>query len=173
MQYVRTVTSKSIRLSYVKIAAISAGGHPGLAKDLYLYLISRPEYQTPEQRQALMRRLREALVKLVSVVGVPKPLEAIFCMAEVEREEDKDYSFSRYVISNHYLLCLFRFQEGPAILFKSSDPPFAFGNDLGISSIAPCVDARLQRTLELRPREPTTWPRLARHNLSTQRQPDG
>ncbi|KAK5138405.1 hypothetical protein LTR08_003466 [Meristemomyces frigidus] len=42
-----------------------------------------------------MRRLREALVKLVSVVGVPKPLEAVFCMGEVEREEDKDYSFSR------------------------------------------------------------------------------
>ena len=42
-----------------------------------------------------MRRIREALVKLVSVVGVPKPLEAVFCMGEVEREEDKDYSFSR------------------------------------------------------------------------------
>lgn len=43
-----------------------------------------------------MRRLREALVKLVSIVGVPKPLEAVFCIAEVERDEDKDYSFSRY-----------------------------------------------------------------------------
>lgn len=45
-----------------------------------------------------MRRLREALVKLVSVVGVPKPLEAVFSMAEVEREEDRDYSFSRFVL---------------------------------------------------------------------------
>ena len=44
-----------------------------------------------------MRRLREALVKLVSVVGVPKPIEAVFSMGEVEREEDKDYSFSRYL----------------------------------------------------------------------------
>jgi hypothetical protein len=43
-----------------------------------------------------MRRLREALVKLVSIVGVPKPLEAVFCMGEVERDEDKDYSFSRW-----------------------------------------------------------------------------
>ncbi|KAK3074735.1 hypothetical protein LTR53_002610 [Teratosphaeriaceae sp. CCFEE 6253] len=77
------------------IAAIAGGGHPGFAKDLYLYLISKPQYQTPEQRQALMRRLREALVKLVSVIGVPKPLEAVFSMGEVEREEDKDYSFSR------------------------------------------------------------------------------
>lgn len=75
-------------------------------------------------------------MKLVSVVGVPKPLEAIFCMAEVEREEDKDYSFSRYVISNHYLLCLFRFQEGSEMLFESPDPPFAFGKDLGVSSVA-------------------------------------
>ena len=42
-----------------------------------------------------MKKLREALFKLVSVVGVPKPLEAIFSMAEIENEEDKDYSFSK------------------------------------------------------------------------------
>lgn len=35
-------------------------------------------------------------MKLVSVVGVPKPLEAIFSIADIERDEDKDYSFSRY-----------------------------------------------------------------------------
>lgn len=34
-------------------------------------------------------------MKLVPIVGVVKPLEAVFCLAEVEREEDKDYSFSR------------------------------------------------------------------------------
>lgn len=34
-------------------------------------------------------------MKLVSVVGVPKPLEAIFQIAGVEREEDRDYSFLR------------------------------------------------------------------------------
>lgn len=83
-------------MSPLQIAAITGGGHPGFAKELYLYLISKPEYQTPQQRQSLMRRLREGLVKLVSVIGVPKPLEAVFCMGEVEREEDKDYSFSRY-----------------------------------------------------------------------------
>ena len=44
-----------------------------------------------------MRRLREALVKLVSVIGVPKPLEAIFSIGDIERDEDKDYSFSRHV----------------------------------------------------------------------------
>ena len=50
-----------------------------------------------------MRRLREALVKSVSIVGVCKPLEAVFCISEVEREEDKDYSFSRLVV---LILCL-------------------------------------------------------------------
>lgn len=44
-----------------------------------------------------MRRLREVLVKLVSVVGVPKPIDAVFSIAGVEREEDKDFSFSRFV----------------------------------------------------------------------------
>lgn len=42
-----------------------------------------------------MRRLRESLVKSVSVVGVPKPLEAVHQISAVERPEDKDYSFSR------------------------------------------------------------------------------
>ncbi|KXL41386.1 hypothetical protein M433DRAFT_140411 [Acidomyces richmondensis BFW] len=77
------------------ISAITGGGHPAFAKELYLHLISRPEYSTSVQRKSLIRRLREALVKLVSVVGVPRPLEAIFSIAEVEKDEDKDYSFSR------------------------------------------------------------------------------
>ena len=78
------------------LAAIVGGGHPELAADLYLHLISRSEYTTPDARKALVRRLREVLVKLVSVVGVPKPIDAVFSIAGVEREEDKDYSFSRY-----------------------------------------------------------------------------
>ncbi|KAI6813392.1 hypothetical protein KC340_g16545 [Hortaea werneckii] len=77
------------------ISAIAGSVHPESAQQLYLYLVSKLEFSTPPQRQVLMRRLREALVKLVSVVGVPKPLEAVFSMAEVEREEDRDYSFSR------------------------------------------------------------------------------
>ena len=44
-----------------------------------------------------MRRLRESLVKSVPIVGVPKPLEAIHQISAVEKPEDKDYSFSRYV----------------------------------------------------------------------------
>ena len=82
------------------LAAIVGGGHPELAADLYLHLISRPEYTTPDSRKALVRRLREVLVKLVSVVGVPKPIDAVFSIAGVEREEDKDYSFSRFVFGN-------------------------------------------------------------------------
>ena len=44
-----------------------------------------------------MRRLREALVKLVCVAGVCKPLEAIMDIDAAARPEDKDYSFSRFV----------------------------------------------------------------------------
>jgi hypothetical protein len=77
------------------IAAIVGGGHTELAADLYLHLISRPEYTAPDQRKALIKRLREALMKLVSVVGIPKPLDAVMCIAGVEGEDDKDYSFSR------------------------------------------------------------------------------
>ncbi|SMQ55559.1 unnamed protein product [Zymoseptoria tritici ST99CH_3D1] len=77
------------------ISAVAAGGHPNFAADLYTYVISKPEYSTADARKALMRRLREALLKLVSVVGVPKPLEAIFSIAAVEKPEDRDMSFSR------------------------------------------------------------------------------
>lgn len=77
------------------LAAITTGGHTEFAADLYLYLVSKPEYATSNTRKELVRRLREALIKLVSVVGVPKPLESVFAIAGVEREEDKDYSFSR------------------------------------------------------------------------------
>lgn len=77
------------------IAAVTGGGHPEHAATLYEYLILKTQYGTSDSRKALIRRLREALVKLVSVVGVPKPLEAVFCIGEIERGEDRDYSFSR------------------------------------------------------------------------------
>lgn len=72
------------------------GVEPEHAEYLYTYLIDKPQYSTPEARQKLVRRLREALVKNVAVQGVCKPLEAVFSIAKVERDEDKDYSFSRY-----------------------------------------------------------------------------
>jgi hypothetical protein len=79
-----------------QFAAIVGGGQPSFAPSLYKELIKRPEYTSSEQRQALLRRIRETLFKLVVIVGVCKPLEAIFDIDAVTRPEDKDYSFSRY-----------------------------------------------------------------------------
>lgn len=73
------------------------GGQPGFAPLLYQELIKRPEHQSPEQRQALMRRIRETLFKLIVIIGVCKPLEAIFDIDAITRPEDKDYTFSRLV----------------------------------------------------------------------------
>lgn len=47
-----------------------------------------------------MRRIRETLFKLIVIVGVCKPLEAIFVIDAVTRPEDKDYSFSRFEEQN-------------------------------------------------------------------------
>jgi hypothetical protein len=71
------------------------GAEPDHVGTLYTYLINKPEFTTPESRQALVRRLREGLVKNISIQGVCKPIEALFSVVEVERPEDKDYSFSR------------------------------------------------------------------------------
>ncbi|KAF3008513.1 hypothetical protein E8E13_005779 [Curvularia kusanoi] len=77
------------------LAAIVGGGQPSFAPLLYKQLIQRPEHQSPPQRQALMRRLRETLFKLIVIVGVCKPLEAVFDIDAITAPEDKDYSFSR------------------------------------------------------------------------------
>jgi alkylhydroperoxidase/carboxymuconolactone decarboxylase family protein YurZ len=79
----------------VVLAALVGGTEPEFADQLYLHIISQPSYQSSEQRQALVRRLREALVKLVSIVGVCKPLEAILSISKAERPEDRDYAFTR------------------------------------------------------------------------------
>ncbi|OAA58499.1 hypothetical protein SPI_06572 [Niveomyces insectorum RCEF 264] len=76
----------------VVIACFAAGPDPEAAVHLYRYLCGQPRYQTPASRQALVRRLREALVKVVSIVGVCKPLEAILAISAAERPEDKDHS---------------------------------------------------------------------------------
>lgn len=73
------------------------GGQPGFAPILYKDLIKRPEYKSPGQRQALMRRIRETLFKLVIIIGICKPLEAIFDIDAITKPEDKDYTFSRYI----------------------------------------------------------------------------
>lgn len=74
-----------------QVSALTGTNQAEHAADLYTYLIRKPQYSTPEQRKAPVRRLREALVKDVSTLGVCKCLEAVFSIAEVEREEDKDF----------------------------------------------------------------------------------
>lgn len=74
------------------IATLAASPNPNHAHNLYLYLTSKSEYQTPSSRQSLVRRLREALIKCIPLVGVCKPIEAILAINSVEREEDKDYT---------------------------------------------------------------------------------
>lgn len=89
------LTSSSSFLS-TQLAALVSGGQPNFAPLLYQHLVQRPEYQTPDERRALLRRLRETLMKLVIIVGVCKPLEAVFDLDAVVREEDKDDSATRY-----------------------------------------------------------------------------
>lgn len=76
-------------------ATLAASSDPEQANQLYLHLCSQPAYTTPQARQALIRRLREALVKAVPIVGVCKPIQAILAISKVERDEDKDYTFTR------------------------------------------------------------------------------
>lgn len=77
------------------IACLAASSDPEAAGALYHHLVSKPQYQTSEERRALVRRLREALVKSVCLVGVCKPIEAVLAISRVERPEDKDTSCSR------------------------------------------------------------------------------
>lgn len=77
------------------LAALCGGTEPLLVDQLYLYLINRPDCTQPAARQALVRRLRESLVKLICIVGVCKPIESILAISKVERPEDRDLSFSR------------------------------------------------------------------------------
>lgn len=79
----------------IVLAALVGGTEPEFTQQLYIHLINQPIHQSTKSRQTLVRRLREALVKLVSIVGVCKPLEAILSISKVERPEDRDYTFTR------------------------------------------------------------------------------
>lgn len=76
-------------------AALVGGNDPELCGPLYTHLTRKPEFSTPPQRQKLVRRLREALFKSISIVGVCKPIEAILAISACERDEDKDHSATR------------------------------------------------------------------------------
>jgi len=79
----------------VAIATLVAGPDPELSSQLYLYLVNQPQYSSTSARHALIKRLREALVKCVSIVGVCKPIEAIVAISKVEAAEDKEYTCTR------------------------------------------------------------------------------
>ncbi|CAG8976529.1 hypothetical protein HYALB_00011006 [Hymenoscyphus albidus] len=66
-----------------------------LVGTLYTYLISKPEFASSESRKALIRRIREALVKNMSIQGVVKCIAALISITAVEKPEDQDFSFSR------------------------------------------------------------------------------
>ena len=76
-------------------STLAASPEPDRADQLYLHLLTQPAYSTSSARQALIRRLREALIKSVPIVGVCKPIEAILAIGKVERDEDKDYTCTR------------------------------------------------------------------------------
>lgn len=89
-------TSKNWRWALTSQISALVGVEPDHVGTLYTYLINKPQFSTSESRKHLISRLREALVKNVSVQGVCKPLEALFSITKVERPEDQDFSFSRY-----------------------------------------------------------------------------
>ena len=78
-----------------KIASLIGSGQQRLAGRLYEHLVAQPQYQTSAERQALVRRLREAMVKCIIINGIPVVIEAVKSISEVERPEDRDYSCSR------------------------------------------------------------------------------
>ncbi|KAM7195833.1 hypothetical protein V8F33_006482 [Rhypophila sp. PSN 637] len=81
---------------YLTVLASFVGtGQQQLAGRLYQHLISQPQYKTSESRQALVRRMREALVKCIIINDIPVVIEAITSISDVERDEDRDYSCSR------------------------------------------------------------------------------
>lgn len=77
------------------VTCLTAGPNPEAAGALYHHLVQQPRYRTSGARQALVRRLREALVKAVALLGVCKPLQAACAISAAESPEDKDYTVSR------------------------------------------------------------------------------
>lgn len=77
------------------LISLTATPEPHLADQLYLYLISQPQYAAPSTRRALIRRIRETLFKDIALLAPPKPTEALISISRVEPEGDIDGSFLR------------------------------------------------------------------------------
>ena len=105
-----------------QISALAGSNQAEHAADLYTYLVSKPQYATSDARKALVRRLRETLVKDVIIVGVPKALEAVFAIAKVERAADKDYSPCASATDNRSSLA----RLSSAILLQRLQPELSF-----------------------------------------------
>ncbi|GKZ29830.1 hypothetical protein AbraIFM66950_006691 [Aspergillus brasiliensis] len=91
----QTTTLPHDKWYILAISTLVANPDPERADQLYLYLTSKPEYSSSSSRQQLIRRIREALIKSVIIVGVCKPIEAILAISKLEAPEDKDYTFTR------------------------------------------------------------------------------
>lgn len=59
---------------------------PGAVGALYRHLQAQPAFATQPARTALARRLRAALLKQWTLVGIPVVLGAVAALAGVERE---------------------------------------------------------------------------------------
>ncbi|KAF9893215.1 hypothetical protein FE257_011638 [Aspergillus nanangensis] len=94
-RFEKTTSLPADKWYILALATIAAGPDPEHADQLYLHLIQKPQQQTPTARQALVRRLREALLKSSIIIGIPKPIESIVAIDRVEQAEDKDYTFTR------------------------------------------------------------------------------
>jgi hypothetical protein len=79
-----------------KTAALIACGKPALVGPLYTHLCR--DYQTPAARQALVRRMREAMIKCIILNEIPIVMEAFAALAKVEAPEDQEKSFTGSVL---------------------------------------------------------------------------
>lgn len=83
-------------LTRQKLSALTTGRcYSSAAGAIYKFLIKRPDYSSQPERQALVRRLRETLVKVVAITGIPKCLESMLSLAAVVDEQDNDRTFTR------------------------------------------------------------------------------
>lgn len=68
----------------IAIGALVGAQQSGLVADLYLYLCAK------RQRQVLVKRMREGLLKLIPIVGMPLIIRAFKALVGVEAQCDHD-----------------------------------------------------------------------------------
>lgn len=83
------------------LATLTGGTEPSTAAPaLYVFLTTDPStaasYATPAQRQALVRRIRETLFKLVAILGIPKPLEGVLALDKAVAPPDRALGSQRF-----------------------------------------------------------------------------